>query len=79
VSRRTAVANELWSGFGTPASPSRGPSLLDNPAAGGSHPSQLALGVGLLGLGLLAMFSGVTMTQIRRRRVTAGGTSVADR
>ncbi len=62
----SAVA-DLWSGFGS----SRAPSLLSGEAAdvpGADGGSPLAVGVGLMGLGLVALFAGFAMAEVRRRR-----------
>lgn len=67
-SERAATA-DVWSGF----APGRTASLTS--AAGapdGGTGSQLGLGIGLLALGLLALVSGLTAAEVRRRRALAG-------
>lgn len=67
-SERAATA-DVWSGF----APGKTASLMagaDQP--GGGTGSQLGLGIGLLAFGLVALMSGLTAAEVRRRRASAG-------
>jgi len=62
-----SAAGDLWSGFGS----SQTPSLLAGgapEAAGGGAGSPLAVGLGLMGVGLMALVGGFAMAETRRRR-----------
>ena len=61
----------LWPSFSSPAMSS--PSLVDSPAPASSG---LPLGVGVLAVGLVTMFSGVMVAELRRRRVPASRRSM---
>lgn len=65
-SPRTA-SGDLWSGFSQATGPS-GPSLNSLPAASGGS-SDLAIGLGLLSAGLVALFAGFGVAEVNRRRV----------
>lgn len=65
------VAGDLWSGFNpVPSSAATGPGLTTpSPAGTSGHSGELALGVGLLGAGLVALGAGTGLTVLRRSRV----------
>lgn len=66
-SRRT-VTGELWSGFRADGRQSA-TSLLSVSGAPASGPSQTELVAGLFGIGVLALFGGFGVAELRRRRV----------
>ena len=68
-----SVTGELWSGFADGSDPAT--SLVALPAAPTAGTSQPALGVGLLGLGVVALFGGFGVAELRRRRVTVPNAS----
>lgn len=70
-SERSATG-DLWSGFGAGNQASLLPSMTDPEVPEEGPGSQLAIGVGLLGLGLLALLSGFGAAEVRRRRALAG-------
>ena len=70
-SERTATA-DLWSGFGNGRNPSLIPGAADGIAADDGPGSAMTLGLALLGLGLLALLTGLAVAQARRRRTFAG-------
>jgi hypothetical protein len=68
-----SVSGDLWAGFASGSQPSlTGPSLVGPPPST-SDGRGLALGVGLLGVGLVSLFAGVMLAEGRRRRVRAEG------
>lgn len=69
-----SVSGDLWGGFAPgPDSSTRGPSLATSPVTGSGQGSEWALGVGLLGAGLVALGAGTGVSVVRRARVRAGG------
>ena len=70
LSDRSATG-DLWSGFGPGKRSSLGPGAADAAPASGAGP-QLAIGLGLLGLGLVALLGGFGVAEARRRRASAG-------
>lgn len=66
-----SVAGDLWSGFvPAPSSAATGPGLTTpEPAGTSGNGGELALGVGLLGAGLVALGAGTGVTVLRRSRV----------
>lgn len=73
-SARSATA-DLWGGFAS-SEPSRSVGL-DAPVSGSGSTSPLALGAGLLSVGLVALFAGFGVAEHRRRRVLATSHSVS--
>lgn len=69
------VTGELWSGFS--ADGQRGTSLVtvSGSTASTQGPSPSELGVGLLGVGIVALFGGFGVAEFRRRRVAVGSAS----
>lgn len=65
------VTGDTWSGFASTATPS----LLEHALAGhpspGGSPSVPAVGIALLGAGLVAVFAGFALAEARRKRVLA--------
>lgn len=65
-----SAAGDLWSGFGSAESPSLSSPALPAPAEGTG--SQLWVGAGLLGFGLVALLGGFGVAEARRRRALTG-------
>ena len=63
-----AATADVWSGFASGKTPSL---MADADQPDGGTGSQLGLGIGLLALGLLALMSGLTAAEVRRRRAAA--------
>lgn len=70
VRERSAIG-DLWSGFGSGRLPSLISSEADPLVREDDPGGQLAVGVGLLGTGLLALLGGGAVAQLRRRRAPA--------
>jgi hypothetical protein len=70
VPERSAIG-DLWSGFGSGRLPSLISSEADPLVTEDGPGGQLAVGVGLLGTGLLALIGGGAVAQLRRRRAPA--------
>ena len=64
-----SAAGDVWSGFGSTEAPSL--TGATDAAPDGGAASQLAWGLGLLALGLVALAGGLTATVVRRRRAPA--------
>lgn len=62
-----SVAGDLWSGFSPGSSSLAGASLIDGGASGGQD-SAMAIGVGALSAGLVALGLGFSTAELRRRR-----------
>ncbi len=73
VTARSA-SGDLWSGFGPSGRASMVPSLVD-PATSQGPGSELAVGLALLGGGVVALMSGVGVAEMRRKRALAGSAS----
>jgi hypothetical protein len=69
-SERSATG-DLWSGFGPGKRASLIPSATDPVAPSDGPGGQLAIGVALLGLGLVALLGGFGVAEVRRRRALA--------
>lgn len=61
-----SIAGDLWSGFSPGSSSPGGASLLDSPSAGQGSP--MAMGVGVLSAGIVALGLGFSTAELRRRR-----------
>ena len=61
-----SAAGGLWSGFGSADTPSLLPS--DEAAAPNPSATPLTIGAALLGLGLMTLFAGLAVVEVRRRR-----------
>ena len=68
-SAASAVGEDAWSGFESGDAPGLLSSGSDAAPEGGAG-SQLGWGLGLLALGLLALVSGLTVAEVRRRRAS---------
>ena len=69
-STRRSASGDLWSGFSSPARASLTPGLTDQ--AGAATPGAgLRVGIGLLSTGLVALFGGLLVAEVRRRRAAA--------
>ncbi len=66
-----AAGGDVWSGFGSGSSASLLPSATDAAPESGTD-SGFGWGIALLGLGLVALASGVAVAEVRRRRALAG-------
>lgn len=64
-----SATSDIWGGFATGDESVRGPSLSADVPATGSGPSSLAVGIGLLSLGTVALSVGAGVTVMRRRRL----------
>lgn len=69
--QRSAVG-DLWSGFGRGKRLSLVPSQTDPAVPASGLSGQLALSLGLLGLGLVALFAGFALATVRRHRALTG-------
>lgn len=69
----TSVSGDLYSGFASGGDASLLPDFDATPAAGGPAPA--ALGVGLLGLSLVALFGGFAAAEARRRKAVVSRVS----
>jgi hypothetical protein len=69
--QRSAVG-DLWSGFGRGKRLSLVPSQIDPAVPASGLSGQLALSVGLLGLGLVALFVGFALATVRRHLALTG-------
>jgi len=67
------VSADLWSGS-APADKATSNSPLASPASANDS-NHLAMGLGLLGTGLVALVSGVGVAELRRRKATVAATS----
>lgn len=65
-----AATGDLWSGFRSGTKPSL-PGVTDSAPAGGSSGPDLALGMGLLSAGTVALLAGFGVAETRRRRALA--------
>lgn len=66
----SSVASDLWSGFAAGTTRAQGPTIVgSSPTAG--HGSEWAIGLGLLGAGLVVLGAGTGVTLARRPKVLA--------
>jgi hypothetical protein len=69
-----AATGDLWSGFRSGTRPSLGTGSADNPGSPGVP--NLAIGVGLMSAGLVALAGGFGVAEVRRRRAPAGASTL---
>lgn len=73
------VAADLWSGFGSADGLATNSDASRVVGSSGGDGSQLAVGVGLLGSGLVALGAGFTVAEVRRRKAAVARSSQAIR